>query len=123
MEMGDAEMDGDGGGADQRRWLCGARHRPPDLEPCFSGLGVVAVAIEDGGAGAFSFPFFRPFPSGLPRKLHPGKAYWSSDVYVDSGPLIVSLWALRNGRPGKRPGPKTGCKWALFPELQQMAGS
>jgi len=50
MEIGDAEMDGDGGGADQRRWLRGARHRPPDLEPCFSGLGVVAVAIEDGGA-------------------------------------------------------------------------
>jgi len=64
MEIGDAEMDGDGGGADQRRWLRGARHRPPDLEPCFSGLGVVAVAIEDGGAGAFFFPLL-PFLSNL----------------------------------------------------------
>jgi len=40
------------------------------------------------GCFFFFLSFFRPFPSGLPRKLRPGKAYWSPDVYVDSGPLI-----------------------------------
>jgi len=101
-------MDGDGGGADQRRWLCGARHRPPDLEPCFSGLGVVAVAIEDGGAGAFSFPSSVPFLLGFHENFTRERPGLRPTDCFSMGPKEWTAWETSWPENGMQMGPFSG---------------